>query len=314
MLFCLGSAAAFGAMGVLGKLAYGEGVNVATLLTVRFALAAVLFAAIVAARGAARRGTVAAPRRGIAPRDVLAAAPRRGIAPRDVFAALALGAVGYAASAATFFAALARMDASLVSLVVYAFPALVMVAGAATGREPLERVRLVALGLAVTGLVLVVAGAGAPDAAGVALALAAAVAYAGYVLAGDGLTARVEPVALSALLCAGAAMTLGAGSLALGQLRLGTVTAAGWAWLAALALVSTVLAIGLFVAGLRRVGPTPASLLSMTEPVFTVLLAFAAFGERLSGPQLAGAALVLLASTAVSRAREAVNACSGGVA
>ena len=39
-LFCLASAAAFGAMGVVGKLAYGEGATVGTLLSVRFVLAA----------------------------------------------------------------------------------------------------------------------------------------------------------------------------------------------------------------------------------------------------------------------------------
>jgi drug/metabolite transporter (DMT)-like permease len=52
-------------------------------------------------------------------------------------------------------------------------------------------------------------------------------------------------------------------------------------------------------AGLRRVGPTAASILSTLEPVVTVALAFAAFGETLGPAQLAGAALVLLAVLAV---------------
>jgi drug/metabolite transporter (DMT)-like permease len=42
-LYCLASAAGFGAMGVFGKLAYDEGVTVGTLLSARFVLAAVLF-------------------------------------------------------------------------------------------------------------------------------------------------------------------------------------------------------------------------------------------------------------------------------
>ena len=46
-LMCIASAAAFGAMGVFGKLAYGEGATVGTLLAVRFALAAALFWALV---------------------------------------------------------------------------------------------------------------------------------------------------------------------------------------------------------------------------------------------------------------------------
>src|SRR4051812_14721726 len=45
--FCLLSAAGFGAMGIFGKLPYAEGATVGTLLSVRFALAAALFWAIV---------------------------------------------------------------------------------------------------------------------------------------------------------------------------------------------------------------------------------------------------------------------------
>ena len=65
-------------------------------------------------------------------------------------------------------------------------------------------------------------------------------------------------------------------------------------WLAGIAVVSTVGAVGLFFAGLQRVGPTAASILSTLAPVVTVGLAFAVFGESLGAAQLAGAALVLL--------------------
>ena len=69
----------------------------------------------------------------------------------------------------------------------------------------------------------------------------------------------------------------------------------GWAWIGAIALVSTVGAVLLFFAGLERVGPSAASILSTLEPVVTVALAAAAFGEALGAVQLAGGALVLAA-------------------
>ena len=43
VVLCLASAAAFGAMGILGKLAYDEGASVGTLLATRFVLAAAVF-------------------------------------------------------------------------------------------------------------------------------------------------------------------------------------------------------------------------------------------------------------------------------
>jgi drug/metabolite transporter (DMT)-like permease len=77
------------------------------------------------------------------------------------------------------------------------------------------------------------------------------------------------------------------------------VSAAGFAWLSGLAVVSTVGAIALFFAGLRRVGPTAAAILSTLEPVVTVGLAFVVFAESLGPAQLAGGALVLSAVLAV---------------
>ena len=74
-LFCLASAIAFGAMGVLGKLAYENGATVGTLLSIRFALAATLFWLL----GAARE--------------------LRTLERRDVLIALALGVCAYAAQA-----------------------------------------------------------------------------------------------------------------------------------------------------------------------------------------------------------------------
>jgi drug/metabolite transporter (DMT)-like permease len=279
--FVLASAAAFGAMGVVGKLAYGEGATVGTLLATRFVVAAALLWLLLAC--ARRMGEV------------------RALARRDLGIVFALGAVGYAAQAGAAFAALERLDASLFALLLYTFPVLVAGSAVALGRERASRRTVIALTLTSSGLVLVLAGAttGALDAPGTALALAAAVIYTVYILSSEGVAARVQPLVLSTLLCTGAAATLTFGAFAGGDLDPGRVSAAGLAWLAGLAIVSTVGAIVLFFAGLRRVGPTAAAILSTFEPVVTVTLAFAVFGESLGPAQLLGGALVLAAVLAV---------------
>jgi drug/metabolite transporter (DMT)-like permease len=93
------------------------------------------------------------------------------------------------------------------------------------------------------------------------------------------------------------------GSALLGQLHVGRVTPAGWLWLACIAAVSTVAAIVLFFAGLRRAGPTSASILATVEPVVTVLLAFLVFGETLGALQLLGGVFVLTAVVVLSARR-----------
>jgi drug/metabolite transporter (DMT)-like permease len=269
--FVLASAVAFGSMAIFGKLAYDAGVGVVTLLFLRFAIAAPVLWAIVLRRGVPRM------------------ADRRSL-----LAALGLGAFGYALQAGLFFTALERMDASLLSLIVYTFPAFVTVAAVTLGRETASRRRVGALLVSSSGLALVLLGAGAGtfDWLGAAMAMGAALTYTAYILVSDTVSGRIEPLAMAALVTTGAAATFGLAGVASGSLSAG-FDSEGWIWLVALGLVSTVGAIALFFAGLNRVGPSIAAILSTLEPPTTVALAFVAFGETLTGVQLAGAALVL---------------------
>ncbi|HEX6715176.1 MAG TPA: EamA family transporter [Thermoleophilaceae bacterium] len=274
-IFSLASGAAFGSMAIFGKLAYDEGANVGTLLAVRFTVGAALFWVLVLAGGALSEA--------------------RGLRRRDIGLGLALGAAGYAAQAGLYFVALERIDASILALLLYTFPAMVTVTAVALGRDRITRRRLVALALTSVGLILVLTGAtgGGFDALGAVLALGAAVVYTTYILSSQGAAGRISPYLLSALVCTGAAITLTLGASLLGQLHPADVSAKGWLWLAGIGVVSTVAAIGFFFAGLRRVGPTSASILATVEPVVTVLLAFLVFGETLAAVQVLGAALVL---------------------
>ena len=268
---CLVSAAAFGAMAIFGKLAYDEGVDVWALLLVRFALAATVLGVVAGLRGAMRR-----------------------LGRRAVVAGLLMGAVGYATQAGLYFAALERMDASVLSLLLYTYPAFVTVAAVVLGRERATRRRILALAIASAGTALVLAGAGtgALDPLGTAMALGASVAYTAYILTGARVGADVPPLALAALVTAGATGTFAILAVATGGPALG-FGAEGWAWLAAIALVSTAGAIIAFFAGMARVGPSTAAILSTLEPPVTVGLAALAFGEALTAVQLIGGALVL---------------------
>ena len=124
--------------------------------------------------------------------------------------------------------------------------------------------------------------------------------YAVYILVGAQVVAGVPPLTLAALVTAGATCTFAVIAFATGGPDLG-FEAAGWGWLVAIALVSTVLAILTFFAGLARVGPSAAAILSTLEPVVTVVLAALAFDEALTTVQLLGG-LIVLASVFVLNA------------
>jgi drug/metabolite transporter (DMT)-like permease len=284
-VYCLLSAAAFGAMAIFGKLAYDEGVSVGDLLLVRFGVAAVVMLAIVRWRG----GFDALPR-------------------RTAVAAFAMGAVGYAAQSASYFAALDRIDASLLTLLLYLYPVLVMAGAVALKRESWSRRRLAALGLALSGILLVLLGAATDrfDWLGVALGVTSALVYTAYILTGDRVLTGIAPLSLTALVCCGAATTYAVATAVRGGPTSLDSGVTAWFWLVTLALVSTVGAIIFFFAGLARLGPSVASILSILEPVVTVGLAAAVFGESLSAGQLLGGLLVLAAVVVVQWPRPRV--------
>jgi drug/metabolite transporter (DMT)-like permease len=288
-LLCLLSAAGFGAMAIFGKLAYDAGVGVLTLLLVRFVLGGLIFGALIGIRPGLR-------------------ARRAGR--RAVLFGLGLGAIGYATQAGLFFGALERLDASLLALLLYTYPAFVTVAAIGLGRETPSRRRIGALLVSSSGVALVLAGAagGGFDALGAAMGLGAALPYTAYILVCD--TVELEALPLSALVTTGAALTFGVVAAASGSWDTG-FAAEGWLWIGLIAAVSTVSAIVLFFAGLQRVGPSMTAILSTLEPPVTVGLAFLVFGETLTAVQIAGGLLVLGAIVALNVARPPVPVTAG---
>jgi drug/metabolite transporter (DMT)-like permease len=288
VVLCLLSCLGFGAMAIIAKDAYAAGAGALTLLAVRFSLAAVALWALVASQ---RRS-----------RAVLAAGRPRARR-RQRVAALALGAGVYAVEAGLFYAALLRMDASVTELLLYGYPGIVLIAAALLGRERVSAQRAGALAVATGGVVLVMlgGGAGALDPLGVVLALGSALAYAGYVLAADHLGGALDPFELAALVATGAAVALMAAGAASGSLHFAALGPRAWADAAGLAALCTVLPMVTLYAGMRRVGPATASIVSCAEPVLTVALAVVLLGERLGPVQAAGGALVVLAVLLIQR-------------
>ena len=273
----LASATGFGTLAILAKLGYAVGLTLIPLLAYRFVVAALAMVALAAA---------------------LRQNPLRAGGLRPVVALFAMGALGYAGQAFTFFTALRTLSASLTELILYTYPTLVALAGWLIFRRRLRRIHLLALPLSFAGVTLLVGGVGLQFGAGLAFAFAAPLIYTAYILVGDRVMPGMPAVGSSAVTITGAACVFVAVALVSGQVHAPSSWRA-WAIVAALALLPTMLAITLFLAALPRIGAANASLLSTWEPVVTVVLAAGLLGERLAAIQLLGAGLVLLAVVAV---------------
>ena len=261
------STMAYGVLPILGKIAYSAGVGVLPLLAWRYVVAALLIAGL-----------------------------ERGPLPplRERLRLWAIGSV-FVLNSIAYFRALQEIPASVTALVLYTYPVIVALLAALLGVERLTgRAVLAALG-AFAGCALTARGApsGAPlPLSGVAWALAAALVYASYIVLssrfGAGVPARVLALHLAqaaAAICVALALADGGLALPLDPRALLSVAGIG--------VVSTVVAMTAFLAGMALVGPTRASVLSSLEVIVTLVLAFLLLGERLGPRQWAGAGLIL---------------------
>lgn len=268
----LGSAASFGTLPILVKLAYGTGLSPVQTLAFRFLFAAAGLHLLAWLRS----------------EHVFSLGARR------LTQFLLLGVVGYAAQSAAFFGALCCLPASLVELIAYVYPSLVALGAWLVFRRSIGPWRVIALGVSFGGLALLVGGVRLQAGFPLLLAIASPVFYAMYILAGERLMRGARALTASALVHTGAGITFGVLLLLAGQPHL-PQNPASWPVLVLVAVIPSMVAISLFLAGLPRIGAPQAALLSTFEPVVTVTLAAILLGDRLNPVQLLGAAAVLLA-------------------
>lgn len=271
-LLALAAAVGFALQAIFATYAYETGMDPITLLVLRFILSAGAFWVIIAVRRPERPAT------------------------RFVAGALALGLVPFALESASFFLSLQHIDAGLAELLFYLSPVIVVAVAILRRRESPSPRRLSALGIALGGIALVLAGGAAlrPDPVGIGLALLAAFGYAAFVLGADHLLDHLDPFLLAALVFTGAAISLTAFGAADARISL-HFAAAGWIQVALLVIVSTIVAETAFLVAMRQVGAGTASILSLLEPVVVAGLAWILFSQHLAPLQLLGGAFVLAA-------------------
>jgi drug/metabolite transporter (DMT)-like permease len=284
VLFVALASVEFGVVVVLGKVAQNRGVPTQTMLAVRFGVAALVMAAVLAA---ARRPLRAA----------------RG----ERIPLVLLGLFGYAVEATLFFFAVGRGTASAATLLFFSYPVIVAVLSAALGRGVPGALLGVALGAAVSGTALVALSSGGIDIthAGIVFAITSATVYSLYLLFVERVL-RDTPSITGAMWVSAAA----ASGLSLVAFVSGTAWPHGarqWWPVVGMGVATAGAFIALF-AGIRRVGAVRTSIVAALEPLSTAIIAAIALDERLRARTLFGSALILagaiLAGLARSERRE----------
>lgn len=158
--------------------------------------------------------------------------------------------------------------------------------------------------LALTGAALTV-GPVSGQAIGAVMAIVAALIYSIYIIIGTNVMKHVSPVQSSAVIFASAGAVYGTLTFVNGAHF--PATSAGWLAVLGIIFVSTIIPVTTFLAGLERIGPTNAAMLSTIEPIVTVLLATWLFGDQLEPIVLLGGGLILTAVVLLTRSELRTN-------
>jgi len=290
----LGAAALFGMLGPLSRFAYDAGMEPTAFVAWRALIGLLGTGAYVAWR--VRRGSTRLTRLGALP-----------VRTRSLL--LVAAAMGFTLNLCMFIA-FDRITVALALLAFYTYPAMVAAVNVVLGRERMDRTRGSALGLAILGMIAVVASQVAPaggirlDAIGIGLALGAALSQTVFVvISRDGYSEVPTDQAMAIVLLT---TVIGATALAVFQgSSASLVYPLGAPDVLPLLLFTGIFAAAIpslgFLTGIRQIGGTRAGILMLFEPVVGVALAAWLLAEALVPIQLVGAVAILAAALLLQR-------------
>jgi DME family drug/metabolite transporter len=213
-----------------------------------------------------------------------------------------LGIFGVAASNYLYYLAIQKTNVATAIILQYTAPILVLLYTVARGLQKPTVQRISAVGLAVTGIALVIGIFGSSgfrlDAVGVIAALGAAFSFAFYNVGGHSILARYDRWTVLLYVIFSASLfwivvnppwKIAAAHYSVDQ----------WLFLLVFSLISVLAPFSLYFAGLQHLEPTRAIVVSCLEPVFSIVIAAVALGEVMRPLQTFGIVLVLVAIVVV---------------
>ena len=220
----------------------------------------------------------------------------------DVGQIFLIGILGVAASNYFYYLAIQRTNVATAIIVQYTAPIWVLLYTVARGLQKPTLQRVAAVGLAVTGIALVIGlfgGGGLRlDTIGVIAALLAAFSFAFYNIGGHNILARLDRwIVLLYTTCSASLFWIVINPP--WKITAAHYSGEQWLFLLLFSFISVLAPFSFYFAGLQHLEPTRAIVVSCLEPVFSIVIAAVALGEIVRPLQVTGIVLVLAAIVVV---------------
>ncbi|MDP4163704.1 MAG: DMT family transporter [Bacillota bacterium] len=275
------SAICFGLMSTLARLARSFGVNLLTMLSIRFLIA---FCILVVIGFATKKNF--------------------RISIKDFFVLTLMGIFGYAVMAFLLFSSYHYLPVSIATIIFYMYPLLTYILSILLKYEIFKVKKAIIYAICIIGLVTSIYSGGEIAPLGIVFAISAAAIYSIFIIISDTLIKDIPSFVSTTIICLTAGLTL----LIVGLLKHEVsvnLSLNGWGIILVFAIVSTVVPIVFFFNGVKIIGAANAALLSTIEPVTAILLSVVLFHDVLNWIQQLGI-IVVLAATMLSQYKSRV--------
>ena len=265
----------FGFLGYFGKKAYQLNITPGELLSLRYFISAMITGIYLLSTKASRKSLFSLTR-------------------FEIISSLLLGICGYALFSSFFFIALTGLSASLTVLLLYTYPVMVVLLSRLFLKEHIGFQGFIALVLVSIGLVGLVWGEWSVSQPRFLLfGLGAAFFYALYIIFSRKYLSTTPAIPSSFYVQLGAGVVLSCINFSHNLVRPFEILNQHYLMIISMAVLCSLLAMTLFLAGLQKITSSEASILSTTEPISGVLIATLLLGEKIEFIQICGALLIL---------------------
>lgn len=281
MTLVLISGLLYGLIGYFGIQLYAEGLDVPSMLFWRFFTAAVwmLIACAIFRRPSKRKVSA--------------------ISRRKMLQLAIVGSISYVSGSAFFYLSSLHIGTGPAMVIFFSFPVFVTLFSIYFHHATINRYLLISLMMVVVGLSLLNRGGKTVlDLIGVIFALIAAFSYGVYVYYSKHHTSKADSLWQTFAICAGCSLIALMFAL-MNHSFSAPPTLLAWRNILILGIVSTAIPIQLLLNGLRYISSVKASILSVTEPLTTVVIGVLFMHESLTAMQLIGILTILSGALAI---------------
>lgn len=274
----------FGFLGVFGKLAFQNNLTVQELLTFRFLLAGIIIGTYLFFF---KRSDLNLPR-------------------RQILISTGLGVFGYATFSSLYFFSIQGLSVAIAAMLLFCFPFFVIIGEMLFFKEKISFVKLACLVMCLVGIFLLIYTPPSAESQSVqswidpskikfiALAVAAALTYSVYVLASGQLQKNTPALGSSFYVIFSAGLALLTFNFPEIHFQKFLIPA-NFLIVLGIGLICTILPITCFLLGLQRLSSGTASIIVTIEPVVACLAGYFILHENLSGLQILGSLIVIVA-------------------